>query len=442
MPQNSEVNSSIDTQELQTIRSEEVQEILGKAPSWILRSSLWFLLAFLAGFFLLASLIAYPDVVKGQVILTSNPPPLRLYPRSSGELRLFVQDGETVKAGQTLALIRNATNYEDLQKLEKLLDQYREQGFVVMLSEKAQKLQLGELQSSYHSFLSACQNWALYESLGKSAQELANLSAQIAQQKQLNQNLQTRHQLQEQTLAYGEHRFKADSLLHSQEVTSKFEFWQSKADRLQQYQNLKSSEANLLSDAVNLENLKANIRKLRLEDREQSQKLALDAENTYQMLLSQIQQWKTQYLLRASYAGKVSFLGYWANHQFVTGDKAVLSVIPHAKNLLGKVQISANTSQKVAIGQKVQIRLAQYPPQEYGYLEAWVSQISAVTEANREAQELQYTITVILKNGLETTDGQVIPNQAEFLGEASIITEKRSLLLRLFAPLWEVLKSS
>lgn len=427
-----DVEEQISLGELQRVRTEEVEELLGKPPSWLVRWSLWFMLGFLVGFGALLYYIRYPDVVVGEVLLSSNPPPLRLYPKAAGELRLFVRDQDKVPAGKVLALISNPTHYQDLQVLEKQLEAYQRKGFVAMLKPKAAKLRLGELQGAYQNFRLACQNWALYEGLGKSEVELAALSARIRQQQAINDTLEARYRLEMGLIEIQRNKFEVDSLLYQQGLNSNFEYWQANSEMLRQYQSLKSSEASLLADAVSLANMQADLRQQSLENHQKRQELALQTENAYQLLWSQIQVWKARYLLVAPYEAEVSFLDFWADYQFASGDQAILALIPERKSFVGKVQVSATNSEKIQLGQKVQVRLAQYPYQKFGVLEAFVSQVAAIPKANLQAQELQYTITIQLKNGLNTSEAKVISPQAEFWGEANIITENKNLLERLF----------
>ena len=88
------------------LRSEEVDEILSKRPAGIIRYGLT-VIAFLGVLGLVASwYIKYPDILKGSVIITTEKPPFKVIPRSSGRLqKLLVIPNQLIKQGDFLAEI-------------------------------------------------------------------------------------------------------------------------------------------------------------------------------------------------------------------------------------------------------------------------------------------------------------------------------------------------
>ena len=69
------------------LRSEEVDEILSKRPAGIIRYGLT-VIALLGVLGLIASwCIKYPEIIKGGVMITTEKPPFKVIPRSSGRLQ-------------------------------------------------------------------------------------------------------------------------------------------------------------------------------------------------------------------------------------------------------------------------------------------------------------------------------------------------------------------
>ena len=70
------------------LRSEEVQELMGQVPAWIVRwgATLLFLiiLLLLAG----SACFRYPEVVTGTMTLTGTAPAAQVVSRSSGRIRI------------------------------------------------------------------------------------------------------------------------------------------------------------------------------------------------------------------------------------------------------------------------------------------------------------------------------------------------------------------
>ena len=87
------------------------------------------------------------------------------------------------------------------------------------------------------------------------------------------------------------------------------------------------------------------------------------------------------------------------------------------------------------VGQRVHIRLNNYPDQEFGYVRGEVKSISpAPTEDD------MYVLEISLPNGLMTNYGRQLPVSRELKGTADIILANRNLLERLLAPLRKVIE--
>jgi len=97
-----------------------------------------------------------------------------------------------------------------------------------------------------------------------------------------------------------------------------------------------------------------------------------------------------------------------------------------SSKILGRVNLPLRKSGKVKIGQEVHIKLDNYPYEEYGIVLAKVSKIGTLPNQNF------YTIDVGFPQGLKTSYGTGIQFQQQMQGSAIIITEKLSLLDRVF----------
>ena len=92
-------------------------------------------------------------------------------------------------------------------------------------------------------------------------------------------------------------------------------------------------------------------------------------------------------------------------------------------------------------GQKVNIRLQNFPENEYGILRGTVKNISLVPVQTGEAAA-NYSVEISLSNGLITTYKKELPYLSDMQGQADIITEDISLLERFFLPMKKILKES
>lgn len=106
------------------LRSEEVQEVLGNVPGWILRRGIT-LLALIVVMLIVGSwFFKYPEIISSQLTLTTANPPANIIARTSGKIsELFVDDLENVRAGSPLALIENPAALTDVLCVDTILQQ-------------------------------------------------------------------------------------------------------------------------------------------------------------------------------------------------------------------------------------------------------------------------------------------------------------------------------
>jgi len=108
--QTEKVQEIIDTptigKETEQRHTDEMQEIIGAPPSWLLRWGITVFFAVLVLILGLSELISYPDIVKTQLKIRSLSLPQPVIVKTPGKLvKLLVQNNQPVKEGQSLAII-------------------------------------------------------------------------------------------------------------------------------------------------------------------------------------------------------------------------------------------------------------------------------------------------------------------------------------------------
>lgn len=114
----------------------------------------------------------------------------------------------------------------------------------------------------------------------------------------------------------------------------------------------------------------------------------------------------------------------------------VFTIIPSENSsFIAKLKTPAQNSGKIKQGQKVHIKLENFPDTEFGVLRGTVKKISLIPN-----QDGLYLIDVTLPEKLITTYKKEIDFKQEMTGVAEIITEDLRLIERFFYQFKEVLK--
>ena len=158
MPQNS--------QDIE-IRSEEVQEILSKVPSWMIRYGNMLILLLIIMLLFISWFVKYPDVIKTQVMVTTATPPEKIFARASGQFEvLLANEGTEVKQNEILAVIKNSASYKDVLFLKSIVDtiEFHNEQFSFPLDD-IPPLVLGDINSSFSQFENDYQAYKLNKDL-------------------------------------------------------------------------------------------------------------------------------------------------------------------------------------------------------------------------------------------------------------------------------------
>ena len=431
------------------LRSEEFQEILGSVPPWILRWGITALAVIVVILLVGSAFFKYPDVLSSQVVLTGSTPPAVIVAKASGKLKeLYVTDNQEVKAGTYLAVIENPARTEDVLILKKLLppsplkgEQGADLEDYFAAKSPLGDLGVGSLQSSYSAFHTTLQEYLQYRQLNYYPQKIAIAKERkIKYEKQyailLNQQKHTEEQLR-----IAQSKFRRDSLLNAKGMISNEEFENSRNSYLSSLMSQENIISSLNNMQIQIGQLEESIWETGYQDIETMNNLQRRLQSQLSQLQTEILNWELNYVLKTPIDGKITFTNFWVENQNVTAGSAVFTIVPDGRlPMIGKAQLPVARSGKVKPGQKVNIRLQNFPENEYGILRGTVKNISLTPTQTGEMA--YYAVEITLNDGLITTYKKELPYMSDMQGQADIITEDISFLERLILPIKKILKEN
>ena len=294
------------------LRSEEVRDILGHIPHWIVRWGM-FLLLFSIIIILVGSwFIKYPYIINSAIYVTTENPPARVVARTNGRIEsLFVKDNEKVSSGQILALIENTSKFDEVLKVEVLLDTFRNH---LQLSGHdlfihfPENTSLGEIQPSYASFLKYYEDMKNFIELNYHDQKIKSMHNEIDRNKSYSWTLKKQSSIIQGEENLVRRQFNRDSLLFRQGVISEADFEKSKSALLQKQRAYEESRSIILSNEIQISKLEQLILDLQLQKSQDSNKLQLAIIEAYDNLISTIASWEQKYILNSKILKTSAFL--------------------------------------------------------------------------------------------------------------------------------------
>ena len=420
-------------------RSEEVSDIIDRMPTsfgnWVAIA----VVIFTCLLFFFGWIIKYPDVVVGAIKINSNLTPVKLVANSSGKIHLnefIVQD--YVKEGDYIAVIQNPATTEDILQVQELLAQLDPNDDSMLSITKGlfpEKVSLGELNLKYYTFLSALKSKYDYEKENIFEKRKTSLQDDIKWKKIILQEAEEILQITEDNVEVVQKWYdKYASLRKDLVATHEYEVDRSKMEYFsarQNEQNLKKEAASIQMQIADSEN---RLAQLGVEKSEKERQLQLELLSSYHDLADNIKLWESKYVLKSPFDGKLEFLNFWVEEQFVQAGESMFSVVPEETTIIGQMILPATGAGKVKIGDEVIIKLENYPFREFGSVDGVVKYISLITGEYQEGNNKinTYLVSIDMPNGLMTNYGEMLDFKYEIEGTGEIIVKKRRLIERLF----------
>ena len=418
------------------LRSEEVQEILSKIPHWMIRWGSILFLILLVLVIALTWFIKYPDVINSKAIVTTKIPPQKEYAQISGKIdELLVLDNELVNHGQPLAILENTANFEDVFFLKSIIDTIKPNNISFQFPiDSIPILFLGEIDLSFALF----ENSYIQYLINKKLQPFSNESS--ANQYILTEltlrlgNLDSQKRLNADELALKKKDLQRNKILFEKGVISEIDYENKQLEYLQaerSYQNLNVSVSQI-REAIS--NANRNKKGNEINRVKEEMILLKNVIQTFNQLKKSVKDWEHQYVLKSNIEGQVSFLNYWRENQSVNLGDLVFTIIPSQNSsFIAKLKTPVQNSGKIKLGQRVNVKLENYPDTEFGTITGVVENISLLPDDNG-----LYLIDVALPKELITSYNKEIDFKQEMQGVAEIITEDLRLIERFFYQLKSV----
>ncbi|GDX45310.1 hypothetical protein LBMAG24_06370 [Bacteroidota bacterium] len=416
------------------VLNEEIQEILGTTPGWIIRFGNLIFLIVIVVLIWLSYWIQYPDVVVSEIIVSFNDPPTKLISTKSGYLnKLHAVNNQKVKKGQLLISYNSEANYKDVLFLyEKLLlVKQTDQSSILSLS-FTDNYSIGELQKYLYQFLDKQKQYSLRV---KGISEVTNKSDKQKQISSLENGIEYSTVLRDNLAIQIENtqiQLKNEEAMVKMDKLSQSELNKTRDKLTVLSSNLNATEAEIKDKQFKISNLKSDLVNLSVSS-EKGREVALSEMNAaFVQFKSIVSQWISSHLIISPTDGTVQFTNkFLKSGQYVNKDEPLLIIIqPQSNKMKGIMNVPFNESGNIKRNQKVFVRLNSYPASKYGIIQGKVASSSSI--ALEENGKLVSPVTIYFENGIVTNTGYKVSTKKELSGMARIITQNKRFIQRIF----------
>lgn len=409
--------------------SDEMLLIVCEPPNWIMRTGITVISGILLLFFIATWVFKYPEVLRGSVTVSTQTPAIRVVAPATGRLsKLLVKEGTMVKKGDALAETENTMQLDNVPAMQGILQQAKAflQNPHRSIVFPEDNYAWGSLQGDFNLLRQSYLDFERLRSDNHQSLQVRNLQQQIKDLKEMAAFQQRQKQWSDQSVLNAQEAFRVDEKLFAEGVYSKMEFIKSKNKLLE-----KQSEQEELNRAMVVTNVKIKELEKGIQDLgyafTEKQRSSLDLmARSVSNIENSLQDWRQNYLIVAPADGRLVFLQNLAEHQHIKALDTLFAVMPAQEHFIATVDIPVQGMGKARSGQKVIIKLDDYPYQEFGMLEGEVQSVCQSSNIR------YYRVLVALPNGLSSTYHQQFHCRAEMSGTAEIVTADLRIIERAF----------
>lgn len=412
------------------IRSDEVQEIMSHVPNWMIRRGITLFFGLICLFIFITWFIKYPDVVNGSVILTTVEPPIKLVAKNAGEInQLYFEENAVVKKGDLLATLNNSLTKEAKLYLEKINSEIKfelQKGVLETYEVANSSFVFGGVQVDYSNLIKGVADYKYLVNENNTQFKIANLKKQIHNHKMLKSVTQKQLNSSTKQLEQAKEKYNSDKELYKKGVYSKMQFYQEEKEFNLAKNAVENLEKATIQHAITLTDLEKQLNDLEFNFEKQKGELLQGIEMSLANIENAIANWELDFQIKAPIDGTITYLQSLSQNEFVTSGKELFAIVPNNQDYIGQIKIQQAGYGKIEVGQKVRIKLDNFPYQEYGQLDGAVKEISVIPN------EESYLVKVTLLEGVKSSYNKELTYTPEMAGTAEIITKDLRLMERIF----------
>src|SRR5438046_5556812 len=370
-------------------------------PPWVIRTAAWVLV----GAFLFALLIAIvmrlrrSGHCRSVLIPATGADPIQA-PRQDTSSRVEVEEGQPVKAGEELFVLRSdeirgwdtqfRTLNEDLRAKEESLKQY-ETAYIAQLEIKKAEIEQAKSEVQFR------------ENHAKTSRELVTRMEKLARQG-------------------GE---------------SEIDLIKLKLDLAGSQKDLSVAQRTLQQGTLDRERMETEHARQRGEQRSEIEKLKMrtgalqkDLESTHQNLL----------MVRSPYEGVVISMDQRTVGSFVQQGQVLCQLAPKDAKPRARMTLTEAGLPKLAVAQRIRYFFEAFPYQRYGAVTGKLDWISPSTVTTTDGSRF-VALGSLDRDAISARAGQVLPLRVGMRGQAHIIVGGRTLIEYAFEPIRQLRES-
>jgi len=221
-------------------------------------------------------------------------------------------------------------------------------------------------------------------------------------------------------------KYKTDQHLYEKGVLAKMEFYREETVFRQKQMDVENLKKSASEQQLTLINLLQELNDAEFQYQENERTMINNIQANLLEIENGIENWQQNYSFVAPVSGKLVWLEKIHQNQFIEAGKNLFAITTNNEKYIALATIPATGFGKIQTGQKARIKLNNYPPYEFGFLEGVVSKLTEIPN------ESTYQVEITLSNGMSSSYNKQLTFTPEMTGTAEIVTQDLRVMQRIF----------
>lgn len=411
-----------------------MQAVLGYIPRWIVRFGISLVLLILALLLILAAFIAYPERITAPVTVYRGAKPFQAAFSKTGVLSYPAElSARKVKRGEVLAVLTSGLDYQLMTEIRSILQS--DSGNLTINYQKYLSVNLAEMQNPFKNFLLSRNEYLNFLNDPTNQSQIVLSQRELESQKSIFVKQKTALQFTKEQLIMQKKGYTQDSLLYAKQLLSRENLENRKNTLLNLERSLISEENSLTTQQISVLNQEQNyqqtLQKWTVEKNSKREAFLLAKAD----FIASATLWENSYCLTAPFDGEfIPSAGYKTGQNIAANENIGIIADNNSSAYTAEITVSAADKGKLVVGQKVIIRLYDFPEKDFGTLKGQIATIPAVVTGET------VKIEAVLPDQLLTGSNKKLPDSPQLNGTADIVCKKYSVLARILEPLRKMLE--
>ncbi|UCS92396.1 HlyD family efflux transporter periplasmic adaptor subunit [Echinicola marina] len=424
-------------EDLDIEKSEDYNDVVSNFSDWSTKYGMLIFGLIITAIVLMSWFIQYPDLVEGEIIITTKDPITKLVGKKTGYIsQLHVKDNQYVKNNEIILEFEDNVTLRSIKKVKSILNTIKEnlghKSFFRETPSYFENVNLAENQEVLNSLILLLKNYSEFLNDNYYEKKFEVLNNRIKTNNTLIRTYMVNDSISKLQYSLNKKIHLMSEQMYQKKIIPDSEYLGDKVAFLEKEKQININKQIILESNIVKNNYIDQLIELKHEKEKRNRDFVNQISQNLRKLKSIVNSWEYQNIIRSPVDGELNYLVDIHKNQYINSGDELFGIVPKGHNYMGILNLTSNGYGKLRVGQRVIIKLKSFPAHEFGALEG------SITDLSNLQKDGIYRVLVEIENSSNTSYNKAIKLKPEMIGSAQVITEDLKLFHRIFGKIIDI----